>query len=83
MLSRGNRYPYPLRRVLGRSPGDPARGEYSSLWYEELECGHRVTPRQDFIGETYAVRRPCGQCYWAAQKEFTRRLCRNSWRLIY
>jgi hypothetical protein len=64
---RTNRNAYPLRRIVGGSYGDPARGEFKSLWYEELECGHRQTVVTDIIGETHAARRRCRKCYQAAQ----------------
>jgi hypothetical protein len=41
----------PLRKIVGY---DGHR--------EVLECGHTQNPREDFIGETNAVRRRCQKC---------------------
>jgi hypothetical protein len=46
----------PLRKIVGHETN-----EYGAL-REVLECGHRVVPREDFIGPTNATRRRCYQC---------------------
>lgn len=49
----------PLRKIVDREPFAPAE----DLWGREiLECGHRVSPREDFIGQTNVVRRRCPFC---------------------
>lgn len=46
----------PLRRVVTRGWNDAGNE------VEDLECGHRIHVREDFVGPTNAVRRRCWQC---------------------
>lgn len=57
---------YPLKVIVGHARGRPDHGEFETLWYEVLECGHRQTPRVDAFGETNAIRRRCRKC-WGMQ----------------
>jgi hypothetical protein len=59
----------PLRRVVGRETVAPPLE-----WGREiLECGHRVFPRHDFIGETNAYRRRCRLCVGDADPALKRK----------
>jgi hypothetical protein len=60
-IRRGRANRNPLRRVVGEETTE--RG----VVVEVLECGHRVHPREDFIGRTYATKRRCARC--AAEQE--------------
>lgn len=53
----------PLRKVVGHETN-----EYGAL-REVLECGHRIVPREDFIGPTNAYRRRCWRCGRAERAE--------------
>jgi hypothetical protein len=46
----------PYRKIVGHE-----RNEHGSA-VEVLECGHRLRPRHDMIGETYPMRRRCVDC---------------------
>lgn len=52
---------HPLRKIVDHVYGDED-GEFMSLLFEVLECGHRQTTKQDFVGETNAERRRCRKC---------------------
>lgn len=68
---RGRRKPmpnrHPLRKIVDHQWGDPMRGEFAQLVYEVLECGHRQTPKTDFIGQINASRRRCRKCGTSTQ----------------
>lgn len=52
----------------GRANADPLRKEVGEALSEGghprevLECGHKVRPREDWIGPTFAARRRCPYC---------------------
>lgn len=53
----------PLRRVVARVTRPVSCGEIAAgLPGEQLECGHIVPVKTDFVGETNAVRRRCREC---------------------
>lgn len=62
---------YPLRKIVGHKMVEMtlAGGKPSgvSIEHEELECGHTMRPRSDFVGETNANKRRCLQCYREAR----------------
>lgn len=54
----------PLRRIV-RTEIEEVKGTWGmaiNRIYEVLECGHRVSVRKDFYGETNAYRRRCRFC---------------------
>ena len=56
-MRRGSVNRDPLRTVVAVHPATDERGER-----EELECGHLIVIRVDWIGDTYAARRRCYKC---------------------
>lgn len=58
---RGKKNTAPLRKVLGVVEA-MSLDLCVILFFEELECGHIVRRKQDFIGATNAYRRRCKQC---------------------
>ena len=49
------------RASNGRDYGDED-GNFRTLIFEILECGHRQLPKRDFVGETNAYKRRCRKC---------------------
>ncbi len=52
----------PLRKIIGYKQVNISRKSYIPVDREVLECGHVVRIKEDWHGETIAVRRRCKPC---------------------
>jgi|APAga8741244001_1050109.scaffolds.fasta_scaffold19483_4 hypothetical protein len=52
----------PLRKIIGTLTVKVTPDSLTTIPMEVYECGHYAPPKQDIIGEYYAVRRRCSKC---------------------